>query len=156
MEDRTDEQAQEAAAAPPTPEEDLDLVALMDEGQVKERFFLPTGKNTVSDVYYIEAQRWTARDSRRYFGAGTEYRLPPEGKRNDRGGMLLNTVEQYKALVETSITDFHLKLNDREAKFTGLPSVWHVFAQLPAPVADWIVKTLKQFHRIEVVAAGEA
>ena len=161
---REEEEGAGDALPAPSPEDEQNLVALLDAGRPTKRFYLPTGKDTVSDVYFIEAQGWRMVDSQRYMGAGMDYRVQlGKGSRRGKGSQQtqapaqfrMDSVVQFRALVESSITDYKLRLKRKDVNYTGAQSVWGVFGELPTPVGDWVQATLRKFHGIEMVEEGE-
>lgn len=159
----------EDGAAPPAaaepealnPQEDLDLVALMNVKRERERFYLPTrnaeGQAVNSDRFFIEVKPWSAADHLKYNSVGMEYSVTPT--RTGQPPVLRHKPDptaQARALIMGSITDFCLPSDGVEVKFAGAESVWAVLSSRNE-MLEWAAKKVRQFHGIEVVAtSGEA
>jgi hypothetical protein len=149
------EEPREYTAAPPTEEEDRDLVALLDEGRGTERFGLPMGGGQVSDEWWIEVRRWTAGQKKRYDGAGMDWRASGRGKAA-QAIMRADPEVQLKVLCEESIVGLCLKVEGRAVKYPGAASVWDVVSQVHPAIGEWIERTLRRFQGLEVTGQGEA
>jgi len=144
-----------------TPEEDMNLVALLDAERPVQRFPLPGEGGQPSETYYIEARRWTFAQEQKYLMAGMQLSMPVTGGRKrqpDMANFNINSLEQYRVLVEESIVGFHLKRGGKDVQYTGHSSVWPVFRDLPPAVARWVQRTLQEFQGLEIVEGeqGEA
>jgi len=153
----SEEPERQESAAAPTAEEDQNLVVLLDGGREEEVLWLPEGGGRFSDTYFVKVRRWTYADMQRYNATGTDYQVP-YGKRpsaNVRASFRVDAVAVYKMLVEQSVVDFRLRVNGREAKYTGPQSVWGVFRDLPVPVGKWLSAKVRAFQGIEEIEAEE-
>lgn len=156
----TDELITEETSAPPTGDapfteaEKLDLVKLLDADPAPVRYYLPEGENDSKELF-IEAKAWTGLDEIRYEGAGMDYRTPIAGKGKaapTEARFRMDRVEQMEMLINSSITDFFLRVRGRVVQFQRGQKPWEIFKTLPAPVLEWVEKTLRQHHGIEVVS----
>lgn len=155
------EEAREYTIAPPTEAEDLDLVALLNEGLTEEVFWLPTrdaeGQPAQSETFYVRAKRWTGREKARALGVGTTYEVSPDGKGKGTRGLVHTDGEVIaRELVNTSVTDFLLPFGGKERRHRPGAAAWDVIGQQPAPFVDWLVKRLRAFQGLEEPASGEA
>jgi len=160
QDERTDDAPEEQAqseADEPTPDEERDLVALLDAERPVQRFYLPGPGGKPSDLYYVAARRWTYAAEQRYYQTGMDLSMAmPQGRRRvpDRADVRMDRLTQTRTLLEESVMDFHLKVNGKEQKFNGRDPVWPVFRDLPPEVTAWVVARLREFQGIEVT--GEA
>ena len=150
----TNEQ-EESEVASPTEAEEIDLVALLDEGRAEATFYLPTKDTTRTRSYFITAKRWNGAEKSRYLSAGTEYRVPLNDKRRRsegaEGRLVTDTAALAKMLVETCVVKGALRVGGQDRNFTGGQQAWEIIAQTPAPVFDWIVSKLREHQGIDVV-----
>jgi len=138
----------------PTQEQDLDLVALLDAELRRERIPLP---GSADGALYIELQAWTGAQKMRYLNTGMEYAVPVGKAAATKATFHMDTIEQARALLESSIVDFRLRLRGKEVRYTGAQSVWSLLSQVPSEVLDWVVAQVRRFQGLEVVTPeGEA
>ena len=155
-----EERASAEPVEPPTEAEDIDLVALMDEANEPRRFYVPTGKGTVSDTYYIEARHWTVAQEARYLGAGMQMSSPMptrHGQTNaaDELRYKPNVLEQLQALVEGSVVGYRLRRHGHDVVYSEGAAHWSNFRHLPPKVATWVRNTLRVFQGIEMATEAE-
>ncbi len=164
MDDRSEEEVGEAVEEVPfTEEEQVDLVALLNEGRTEETFWLPTrneaGEIVDSTIYFVRARRWTGAQKAQYLSVGTEYHLPVSAGTNARPRQVRwsdDRARQLQVLCETSVTDYLVPIAGGQVQSKASRPVWTDLGGQPAPFLDWLVKCLRRLQGLEVTAAGEA
>ena len=157
----------ETKAEPPTEDEDMDLVAKMRAGPQEETFYLPDGSNPdgstrLSETYFIKLRGWTGSQRERYLSSGQKYELDvPRGRRQAKAQKQvhsrfdMDTVEQFRVLVDLSVTAFKLIHAGRDVTFREAGANWSVFRDLSPDVMDWVRDTIREFQGIEMEDEAE-
>ncbi len=149
-----------AAGEDPTPEEEQDLLALLQAPPEPKRFYLPT-KGGESEEFFLELKPWTGMEKARYENAGHQYTLPERNRARAQDTSRLPEMRvsqdeqvQRKVLLETSVCGFRLPLGAKTHEYKGAQSVMSYFNMVPPAVLEWAVRCARQFQGIEVVRVG--